>query len=107
MINHFLRLPDDIPSKLSYATIVYRLLYDVALDLFDKPHTTTGLLSSKSPSLSRQSSNEPQVNNSVGKRSTVNSLNLNPPIPDPIIVHPGIVVAMLQLLSCIQVNNYA
>lgn len=41
--------------------------------------------------------------NSTGKRSTVNTLNLNPPVPDPIIVHPGIVVAILQLLPSIQV----
>lgn len=32
-------------------------------------------------------------------------MNLNPPTPDPIIVHPGVVVAMLQLLPCIQDND--
>lgn len=104
MLTSFYRLPEDIPPTLSYATVVYRLLYDIALDLFDKPNATTGILSIKSPSLSRQSSCDPQANNLNtigGKRSTVNSLNLSPPAPDPIIVHPGVVVAMLQLLPCI------
>lgn len=36
-----------------------------------------------------------------GKRSNVNSLNLNPPTPEPIIVHPGVVVGMLHLLPSI------
>jgi hypothetical protein len=36
-----------------------------------------------------------------GKRAAVNSLNLTPPAPDPIIVHPGVVVAMLHLLPSI------
>jgi hypothetical protein len=97
-------LTDAVCPSLSYATLVYRLLYDLALDLFDKPNLNTGVLM-KSPSLSRQASIEPQINTS-GKRSNVNSLNLNPPIPDPIIVHPGVVVAMLQLLPCIKSENH-
>lgn len=36
-----------------------------------------------------------------GKRAAVTSLNLTPPAPDPIIVHPGVVVAMLHLLPSI------
>lgn len=35
------------------------------------------------------------------KRSSVNSLNLNAPIPEPIVVHPGVVVGMLHLLPSI------
>lgn len=37
-----------------------------------------------------------------GRRSAVNTLNLTPPAPDPIVVHPGVVVAMLHLLPSIQ-----
>ncbi|XP_044260057.1 WD repeat and FYVE domain-containing protein 3 isoform X2 [Tribolium madens] len=91
-------LSDLVAPDLSYATIVYRLLYDLALDLFDKPN----VILMKSPSLSRQASIEPPPNS--GKRS-INSLNLTPPIPDPIIVHPGVVVAMLQLLPCINLSD--
>lgn len=52
-------LTNDIPATLSYATIVYRLLYDIALDLFDKPHVSSSILAMKC--LSRQTSNEPSV----------------------------------------------
>ncbi|KAK9884773.1 hypothetical protein WA026_009003 [Henosepilachna vigintioctopunctata] len=97
-------IPDDIPATLAYVTIIYRYLYDLALDLYDKPNS--GVLTIKSPSLSRQSSCEPQLNgNGNNKRSNISSLNLSPPVPDPIIVHPGVVVAMLQLLPCIVDEN--
>lgn len=52
------RFPNDIPPSLSYACIVLRLLYDIALDAFDKPGLSTNVLNVKSPSLSRQTSNE-------------------------------------------------
>lgn len=97
--------PKEIPPPLSYACIVLRLIYDVALDAFDKPGLSTNILSVKSPTLCRQTSNEVNNGSSGGKRSAVNSLNLNPPTPDPIIVHPGVVVAVLQLLPSIQHQN--
>lgn len=50
-----------VPPDLMYATIVYRLLYDLALDLFDRPNVSMTMLSMRSPSLSRQVSGEPQV----------------------------------------------
>lgn len=59
-------IPVDIPVPLFYSTIIYRHLYDLALDLYDKPNS--GVLSIKSPSLSRQSSCEPQVNTKIHYR---------------------------------------
>lgn len=50
-----------LPPDLMYATIVYRVLYDLALDLFDRPNVSMTMLSMRSPSLSRQVSGEPQV----------------------------------------------
>ncbi|XP_017775866.1 PREDICTED: WD repeat and FYVE domain-containing protein 3 isoform X2 [Nicrophorus vespilloides] len=94
-------IPDDIPCTLAYATMIFRLLYDVALDLFDKPNLSAENLT-KTPSLSKQVSMERSNSSGYGKRSAVNSLNLNPPTPDPIIVHPGVVVVMLQLLPCLE-----
>lgn len=44
-----------MPVVFVHACIVLRLLYDVALDSFDKP-TFCGSLNVKSPSLTRQSS---------------------------------------------------
>nr|XP_022905895.1 WD repeat and FYVE domain-containing protein 3-like [Onthophagus taurus] len=54
-----LTINNDVPATLAYATIVYRLLYDLALDLYDKPNASSSILAMKS--LSRQSSNEPSV----------------------------------------------
>lgn len=61
----FFRVPNIIPSKLAFVTIVYKFLYDLALDLFDKPNVSTSVLSQKSPSLSRQTSSEPQVSSII------------------------------------------
>ncbi|KAH0568814.1 WD repeat and FYVE domain-containing protein 3 [Cotesia glomerata] len=93
--------PSEIPKSLSYACLLLRLLYDVALDVFEKPNMAViGIRSPchKQSSLENQRSVDSPVS---GKRSTVNSLNLNPPAPEPIIVHPGIVVGMLHLLPSI------
>lgn len=77
-----------------------RILYDVALDAFDKPNSfTSGLLGNHSPSFSRQTSET----NTGGKRPAVNSLNLVPPAPEPLIVHPGVIIAILQMLPSVKV----
>ncbi|CAH1111054.1 unnamed protein product [Psylliodes chrysocephalus] len=94
-------IPEEISPSLAYTTIVYRLLYDLSLDLFDKSFNTN-IFSIKSPPMSRESSIQGDSN---GKR-TVNTLNLSPPAPDPIIVHPGVVVCMLQLLPCIKDDHF-
>lgn len=93
--------PDDIPKKLGYACLLLRLLYDVALDAFDKPNLAG--VGMRSPSHRQSSIEHPKYIDSplAVKRSTVNSLNLNPPVPEPIVVHPGIVIGMLHLLPSI------
>ncbi|XP_058804217.1 WD repeat and FYVE domain-containing protein 3 isoform X1 [Phymastichus coffea] len=93
--------PAEIPQVLGYACLLFRLLYDVALDAFDKPSLAG--IGMKSPS-HKQSSIEHQRSldsPGSGKRPNLNSLNLNPPIPEPIIVHPGVVVGMLHLLPSV------
>ncbi|CAH1175861.1 unnamed protein product [Phaedon cochleariae] len=97
------KIPDELSPSLAYTTIIYRLLYDLALDMFDKGNAATNILF-KSPPLSRQSSIP--GDNTNGRASKVNSLNLVPPAPDPIIVHPGVVVCMLQLLPCIKDEHF-
>ncbi|XP_043271793.1 WD repeat and FYVE domain-containing protein 3 isoform X2 [Venturia canescens] len=93
--------PSDIPPTLCYTCLLLRLLYDVALDAFDKPNlAAVGMRSPchKQTSVEQQKSLDSPGS---GKRSSVNSLNLNPPTPEPVIVHPGIVVGMLHLLPSI------
>ncbi|KAG8229679.1 hypothetical protein J437_LFUL010268 [Ladona fulva] len=96
------QIPEHIHPQLSYACLVMRLLYDVALDAYDKPNMTT-VISLKSPSHRHQQVEvQKSVDSPGGKRAAVNCLNLTPPVPDPIIVHPGVVVAMLHLIPSIQ-----
>ncbi|XP_012287062.1 WD repeat and FYVE domain-containing protein 3 isoform X1 [Orussus abietinus] len=93
--------PGEMPKTLGYACILLRLLYDVALDAFDKPNLTG--VSIRSPSHKQTTVEHQKLLDSPGsgKRCNVNSLNLNPPAPEPIVVHPGIVVGMLHLLPSI------
>ncbi|KAF7272906.1 hypothetical protein GWI33_014343 [Rhynchophorus ferrugineus] len=99
-------IPDDISPSLGYTTVIYRLLYDLALDLFDRANVNPVMFNIKSPPLSRQNSESQADVAQKDKRSTVNSLNLNPPAPDPIVVHPGVVICMFQLLPCIKDDNF-
>ncbi|XP_043249922.1 WD repeat and FYVE domain-containing protein 3 isoform X1 [Colletes gigas] len=93
--------PDAMPKTLAYACLLLRLLYDVALDSFDKPNLAG--LGTRSPSHKQNSVEQQKSFDSPGsgKRTVINSLNLNPPAPEPIVVHPGIVVGMLHLLPSI------
>jgi hypothetical protein len=48
-------IPSHIPVELSYACVVLRLLYDVALDAYDKSNLTA-IVSFKSPTHRRHQS---------------------------------------------------
>lgn len=48
------RITDNVPKFLSYACLIMRMLYDVALDLYDKQSNTT-VVSFKSPAHRRYS----------------------------------------------------
>ncbi|XP_039275905.1 WD repeat and FYVE domain-containing protein 3 [Nilaparvata lugens] len=93
-------LPEHIPTELSYACLVLRMLYDVALDSYDKPNSST-VVSFKSPSHKRNMETQKSLESPCSGRR-VNTLNLTPPVPDPIVVHPGVVIAILHLLPSIQ-----
>ncbi|RZF45662.1 hypothetical protein LSTR_LSTR010613 [Laodelphax striatellus] len=93
-------LPEHIPTELSYACLVLRMLYDVALDSYDKPNSSS-VVSFKSPSHKRNMETQKSLESPCSGRR-VNTLNLTPPVPDPIVVHPGVVLAILHLLPSIQ-----
>ncbi|XP_059488715.1 WD repeat and FYVE domain-containing protein 3 [Neocloeon triangulifer] len=92
---------DNIPRDLTHATILLRMLYDLALDLYDKvsnnSHANIASIAIRSP--------RRHVENSHSAKKNVANLNLTPPPSDPIIVHPGVVVAMLHLLPSIQCQD--
>lgn len=84
----------DIPRSLSYVCVVYRLLYSIALDNFETPNLA-GVISLFSDTHTRSPSKElPPAH--------PNQLNLTQPTPEPRIVHPGVVLCMLQLLPSIE-----
>lgn len=90
----------NYPKSLSFATLVYRFLYDITLDNFDKPNLS-GLASvTTNNAIQSQSTNGSQ--HSKDPRSSVSSLNLTQPQPEPIIVHPSVVICMLQLLPSVE-----
>ncbi|CAG9764999.1 unnamed protein product [Ceutorhynchus assimilis] len=93
-------IPEGISPPLAYTTIVYRLMYDLALDLYDRTNMNNTMYSIKSPPISRQHSTSDN-GMTKNKRASVNSLNLSPPSPEPIVVHPGVVINMFQLMPCI------
>lgn len=95
---------DDLNEKnrsIVNATIVLRLLYDLAVDSYDRAPTlpvcctTTSKIATLPPSRSQDGTLRRPLNLNPG-----NSLH-----PDPILVHPGVVLAMFQLLPSIWVEE--
>lgn len=97
--------PSNVSQMLVYACLLLRLLYDTALDAVDKPNLAGMVV--RSPSYKKLGVEHKKLLDSPvsGKRSNVNSLNLNPPAPEPTIIHPGVVIAMLHLLPSIVDEN--
>lgn len=102
-------ISEDIPISLAFICLIYRLLYDIALDNFDKPNLS-GVINITSPHLPlhQQQLNKivpsatTPVTQTVDPRSVVSTLNLTQPLPEPLIVHPGVVICMLQLLPSVE-----
>lgn len=95
---------DSYPTSLTFATLIYRFLYDIALDNFDKPNLS-GLANITSASATATTPNQPTSklpSTSKDPRSSVSSLNLTQPLPEPLIVHPSVVICMLKLLPSIE-----
>lgn len=88
----------EFPLSLSFSCLIYRFLYDLVLDSFDKPNLS-GVLNI---SITNQSKPEVSKLQKLDPRVAVSSLNLTQPQPEPLIVHPGIVICMLQLLPSVE-----
>lgn len=91
-------IDDSYPTSLTFATLIYRFLYDIALDNFDKPNLSGLANITTSTSTTATTPNQP-INKDP--RSSVSSLNLTQPLPEPLIVHPSVVICMLQLLPSV------
>lgn len=90
-------IPVELPHRLTFICLVYRLLYDCALDNFEKPNLS-GVANIATAILGSQVA--PVVG--TDPRHSLPALNLGQPVPEPLIVHPGIVTCMLQLLPSVE-----
>lgn len=96
---------ERIPASLAFICLIYRLLYDIALDNFDKPNLS-GVINIATPNLTIGQHGVKAIPTTPGSssdpRSVVSTLNLTQPLPEPLIVHPGVVICMLQLLPSVE-----
>lgn len=88
---------EDIPSSLSYICVVFRLLYSIALDNFESPNLSGVITLFSDPSAHTRSPSK-----ELAAPVHPSQLNLTQPAPEPRIVHPGVVLCMLQLLPGVQ-----
>ncbi|XP_037812431.1 WD repeat and FYVE domain-containing protein 3 isoform X2 [Lucilia sericata] len=86
---------NSIPRSLSYVCVVYRLLYSIALDNFESPNLNN-IITLFNDQHNRSPSKELAIT-----PAHPNQLNLTQPSPEPRIVHPGVVLCMLQLLPSV------
>ncbi|XP_030377443.1 WD repeat and FYVE domain-containing protein 3 [Scaptodrosophila lebanonensis] len=86
----------EVPHSMSYVCVIYRLLYSIALDNFEAPNLSGIITLFSEPAPSRSPSKE------LAAPVHPNQLNLSQPTPEPRIVHPGVVLCMLQLLPSVQ-----
>ncbi|GFQ88429.1 WD repeat and FYVE domain-containing protein 3 [Trichonephila clavata] len=91
----------SVPTPLISSCLIFRLLYDTATDAFDKPNipSISTPLQRVSSETKPQTPDSPPVS-SPNRRSGF-TMNFAPPTPDPMIVHPGVVVSMHHLLPSV------
>ena len=88
--------------KLESCCLVLRLMYDLALDNFKMKATRSN---SSTPSAKSQCSlsldSQASTPGTPSQKKRISSLNLFPKQPEPILVHAGVVVSMLNLTPCL------
>lgn len=87
----------DENRSLVNATLVIRLLYDLAVDSYDRAQTLPVCCTADGKNLPRSKSSD-VIGVVLRRPLSFNPINVN---PDPILVHPGVVLAMFQLLPSI------
>eukprot|EP00094_Tigriopus_californicus_P005213 TCALIF_05026-PB protein Name:"Similar to WDFY3 WD repeat and FYVE domain-containing protein 3 (Homo sapiens)" AED:0.04 eAED:0.04 QI:7/0.93/0.68/1/1/1/16/134/3650 len=101
---HQLKFKHDIPKDLFSCCVLLRMMYDMAVDNYDKSKRSNS--TSINPNLPSQinngEDNYPSPSRSLdttrSMRKKIPTLNLTPIPPDPVIVHAGIVTTMLKIL---------
>jgi hypothetical protein len=88
----------DKNRSLVNATLVLRLLYDLAVDSYDRAQTLPVCCSADGKNIPRSKSSDSDPSVALRRPVNLNPISAN---PDPILVHPGVVLAMFQLLPSI------
>ncbi|XP_063602948.1 WD repeat and FYVE domain-containing protein 3-like [Penaeus indicus] len=90
--------PPEIPVSLVRVVQILQLMYHMALDAFDKPSVPTF-----TPPVTSTSGGDNKVTDiSPSNKRPVGGLNLGPTPAEPVIVHAGVLTALLRLLPSIQ-----
>ncbi|XP_055601256.1 WD repeat and FYVE domain-containing protein 3 [Uranotaenia lowii] len=88
----------DDPLSLSLVCIIYRMLYNIVLDNFEVSSLSTFSSLGNQPKTPTKLENMTETLPEHSKSPVLAPINLTPFQSEPIIVHPGIVLCMLQLL---------
>lgn len=83
----------QMPKNMYSSFVVIRMLYDMAVDNYDKSRQTPLRSLSSDPT-----GNEMTTPPVTPRSKKIPNLNLTPTSPEPVIVHPGIVTTILKLL---------
>lgn len=109
---HELKFKHDIPKDLFSCCVLLRMMYDMAVDNYDKSKrstnastTITSNLPNQTTNYSEDPSNSP-LDTTTSLRKKIPTLNLTPIPPDPVIVHAGIVTTMLKILPSLYFSEY-
>lgn len=96
---------DKLPKTMLSSAILIRMLYDMAVDNYDKTRPMSGSSTAQlKPPLSKadavdDDNDEEEVPAPVSPSvRRITSLNLTPVAPDPVIVHSGIVTTILKVM---------
>lgn len=96
----------SIPLHVRLTLFTYRILYDLALDNFDRHSNSSGNSTSQSSSSSSARPGGGQQQHQSVSPACSKRLNLsNLSAPDPVIVHSGVVIIMIRLLPSIKSTN--
>lgn len=110
---------DKVPLPLVFAVFLYRLLYDLATDNYERiplPASLGGAFRSPRKQISGDDGGSSTAENSApnspaagtgiipSKKSTIGSLNLYPPAPEPVVIHAAVVIVMIKLIPSVTIQ---
>uniref|UniRef100_A0A182IIZ4 BEACH domain-containing protein n=1 Tax=Anopheles atroparvus TaxID=41427 RepID=A0A182IIZ4_ANOAO len=95
----------DLPRSLVFICIIYRALYDIVLDAFDRPQMVETLQYTHNKTNADNNSGSSAVSSVVIESHPSSSAVLTPTslnVVDNVIVHPSVIVCMLKLLPSVE-----